>query len=150
MEEIKIINKSTLLGKEIDVWGAIENPLFRASDVADWLHNSNVSDTLGITARKLNTLLSDNRIIYKQSGQWHLHMSYKGWNLASDRTHLYAKTEDKFGTSLQLVWNQRGKRFIIALFNNNFNVRSAIKEIRGEMQAASLAISQTKVDIYNI
>lgn len=283
MEEIKIINKSTLLGKEIDVWGAIENPLFRASDVADWLHNSNVSnmvkkvdedevtkynlgsrqgetlfltenglyeilmlsrkkeakqfkkgvkailheirtkggyiatqqndtpemimaralkvadetikletqnqmqseqielqkkeiavsapkakyyddtlnssdtmtttqvaDTLGITARKLNTLLSDNRIIYKQSGQWHLHMPYKGWNLASVRTHLYAKTEDKFGTSLQLVWNQRGKRFIIALFNNNFNVRSAIKEIRGEMQAASLAISQTKVDIYNI
>ena len=293
MEKIKIINKSTLLGKEIDVWGTIENPLFKAKDVAEWIEHSNiasmmemldedekvvrnvytpggnqniwmitedglyevlmrsrkkrakqfkkgvktilheirtkggyiatqqndtpemimaralkvadetikrneerlkaleaeneqqsvmieqkneqikkaapkveyydntlnssdtmtttqVADTLGITARKLNTLLSDNRIIYKQSGQWHLHMPYKGWNLASVRTHLYAKTEDKFGTSLQLVWNQRGKRFIIALFNNNFNVRSAVKEIRGEMQAASLAISQTKVDIYNI
>ncbi len=34
MTEIKIINKSTFLGKEIDVWGSVANPLFRASDVA--------------------------------------------------------------------------------------------------------------------
>lgn len=44
MDEIKILHKSTFLGKEIDVWGTFENPLFRASDVADWLHNTNVSN----------------------------------------------------------------------------------------------------------
>lgn len=44
MNEIKILHKSTFLGKEIDVWGTFENPLFRASDVADWLHNTNVSN----------------------------------------------------------------------------------------------------------
>lgn len=44
MDEIKILHKSTFLGKEIDVWGTFDNPLFRASDVADWLHNTNVSN----------------------------------------------------------------------------------------------------------
>lgn len=44
MNEIKILHTSTFLGKEIDVWGTFENPLFRAGDVADWLHNTNVSD----------------------------------------------------------------------------------------------------------
>lgn len=44
MDEIQILHKSTFLGKEIDVWGTFENPLFRASDVADWLHNTNVSN----------------------------------------------------------------------------------------------------------
>ncbi|WP_293556281.1 BRO family protein [Phascolarctobacterium sp.] len=43
MEEIKIISKSTFLDKEIDVWGSVENPLFRANDVQNWLGLKNVS-----------------------------------------------------------------------------------------------------------
>lgn len=44
MEETKIIKKSTFLGKEIDVYGTADEPLFRASDVAEWLGMSNVTD----------------------------------------------------------------------------------------------------------
>lgn len=44
MEEIRIMHKSALLGKEIDVCGTAEEPLFRASDVAEWLGMSNVTD----------------------------------------------------------------------------------------------------------
>lgn len=43
MNEVKIINKSNLLDKEIDVWGSVERPLFRAKDVVDWLKAKNVS-----------------------------------------------------------------------------------------------------------
>lgn len=43
MNEVKIINKSTFLDKEIDVWGSVERPLFRAKDVVDWLKAKNVS-----------------------------------------------------------------------------------------------------------
>lgn len=273
MDEIKILHKSTFLGKEIDVWGTFENPLFRASDVADWLHNTNVSDMvkkvdedevtkfnlgsrqgetlfltenglyeilmlsrkkeakqfkkgvkkilheirtkggyiatnendsdedimarayviaqrtlarreerikqletqteqqaetinlqkkeltvaapkaeyydntlasttcitttqvaddLHITARTLNAKLKDLGIIYSQSGQWHLKMPYKGWNLASTRTYNYQSSNGEISTSTTLVWNQRGKRFIIALYNNDFNVKQAIAEINGE------------------
>ena len=44
MNEIKIINKSTFLDKEIDVWGTAKEPLFRASDVANWLGITSARD----------------------------------------------------------------------------------------------------------
>ena len=276
MNEVKIINKSNLLGKEIDVWGSVEHPLFRASDVAVWIQHSDVStmvkivdedekvfvtnpnnvcggqgawfltedglyevlmrsrkpiakqfkkgvkkilheirtkggyiatnendsdedimarayviaqrtlarreerikqletqteqqaetinlqkkeltvaapkaeyydntlasttcitttqvaDDLHITARSLNAKLKDLGIIYSQSGQWHLKMPYKGWNLAGTRTYNYQSSNGEISTSTTLVWNQRGKRFIIALYNNDFNVKRAIAEINGE------------------
>ena len=273
MKEIKIINKSTFLDKEIDVWGSAEQPLFRAKDVSDWLNLKNtpeiikridteerhkfnlgrnggdtwfltedglyellmqsrkpiakqfkkgvkkilheirtkggyiatnendsdedimarayviaqrtlarreerikqletqteqqaetinlqkkeltvaapkaeyydntlasttcitttqVADDLHITARTLNAKLKELGIIYSQSGQWHLKMPYKGWKLASTRTYNYQSSNGEISTSTTLVWNQRGKRFIIALYNNDFNVKRAIAEINGE------------------
>lgn len=273
MNEVKIINKSTFLDKEIDVWGSVERPLFRAKDVVDWLKAKNVSmvidrvdeeerlklnlgrnggdtwfltedglyellmqsrkpiakqfkkgvkkilheirtkggyiatnendsdedimarayviaqrtlarreerirqletqteqqaetinlqkkeltvaapkaeyydktlastscmtttqvaDDLHITARTLNAKLKDLGIIYSQSGQWHLKMPYKGWNLAGTRTYNYQSSNGEISTSTTLVWNQRGKRFIIALYNNDFNVKRAIAELAGD------------------
>lgn len=276
MNEVKIINKSNLLCKEIDVWGSVEHPLFRASDVAVWIQHSDVStmvkivdedekvfvtnpnnvcggqgawfltedglyevlmrsrkpiakqfkkgvkkilheirtkggyiatnendsdedimarayviaqrtlarreerirqletqteqqaetinlqkkeltvaapkaeyydntlasttcitttqvaDDLHITARTLNAKLKELGIIYSQSGQWHLKMPYKGWNLAGTRTYNYQSSNGEISTNTTLVWNQRGKRFIIALYNNDFNVKRAIAELAGD------------------
>lgn len=276
MEEIKIISKSTFLDKEIDVWGSVENPLFRANDVQNWLGLKNVSravanvdeeerlnlklsrggsmwflteegvyellmqsrkpiakqfkkgvkailheirtkggyiassvndtpeaimaralkiadetlkrneqrvreleaqteqqaqtigiqqkeltvaapkvkyyddtlastdcltttqvaDDLGISARALNQQLSNAGIQYFQSGSWHLKGKYREWQLASTRTYNYIKGDSSTGTKVNLVWNQRGKRFILALYNNDFNVKDAIAEINGEKRAA--------------
>ena len=44
MNEIKIIKKSTFLGREIDAYGTADEPFFKAKDVAEWLELSNVSD----------------------------------------------------------------------------------------------------------
>lgn len=41
---VSVISRSHLLGKEIDVYGSVENPFFLAKDVADWLELANVSD----------------------------------------------------------------------------------------------------------
>ena len=43
MNEITLINKSTFLGKEIDVYGNAENPLFLAKDVAEWIEHTQPS-----------------------------------------------------------------------------------------------------------
>lgn len=43
MKEITLISKSTFLGKEIDVYGNAETPLFLAKDVAAWIEHSDVS-----------------------------------------------------------------------------------------------------------
>lgn len=279
MEEIKIISKSILLDKEIDVWGSAENPLFRASDVAEWIGHSNiasmvemvdndekglrniytpggsqsvwmftedglyevlmrsrkskakqfrkgvkailheirtkggyiassvndtpeaimaralkiadetlkrneqrvreleaqteqqaqtigiqqkeltvaapkvkyyddtlastdcltttqVADDLGISARALNQQLANAGIQYFQSGSWHLKGKFREWQLASTRTYNYMKGDGSTGTKVNLVWNQRGKRFILALYNNDFNLKDAIAEINGEKRAA--------------
>lgn len=276
MEEIKIISKSTFLDKEIDVWGSVENPLFRANDVQSWLGLKNVSrtvanvdeeerlnlklsrggsmwflteegvyellmqsrkpiakqfkkgvkailheirtkggyiassvndtpeaimaralkiadetlkrneqrvreleaqteqqaqtigiqqkeltvaapkvkyyddtlastdcltttqvaDDLGISARALNQQLSNAGIQNFQSGSWHLKGKFREWQLASTRTYNYIKGDGSTGTKVNLVWNQRGKRFILALYNNDFNVKDAIAEINGEKRAA--------------
>ena len=43
MNEIKVINKSILLGKEIDVYGSVDDPLFLAKDVAEWIEHTQPS-----------------------------------------------------------------------------------------------------------
>ena len=43
---IPIINRSTLLGREIDVYGSAEYPFFLAKDVALWIGLTNVSDMI--------------------------------------------------------------------------------------------------------
>lgn len=91
-----------------------------------------VADDLHTTAHALNRKLQEIGIIYSQSGQWHLKMPYKGWNLASTRTFNRQKENGDILTKVTLVWNQRGKRFIIALYNNDFNVKRAVAELAGD------------------
>lgn len=44
MSEItEVINRSNLLGREIDVYGSLDEPLFKAKDVAEWIGHSNIS-----------------------------------------------------------------------------------------------------------
>lgn len=102
----------------------------------DCLTTTQVADDLGISARALNQQLSNAGIQYFQSGSWHLKGKYREWNLASTRTYNYIKGDGSTGTKVNLVWNQRGKRFILALYNNDFNVNDALAEINGEKRAA--------------
>jgi prophage antirepressor-like protein len=102
----------------------------------DCLTTTQVADDLGISARALNQQLSNAGIQYYQSGSWHLKGKFREWQLASTRTYNYIKGDGSTGTKVNLVWNQRGKRFILALYNNDFNVKDAIAEINGEKRAA--------------
>ena len=102
----------------------------------DCLTTTQVADDLGISARALNQQLSNAGIQYFQSGSWHLKGKYREWQLASTRTYNYIKGDGSTGTKVNLVWNQRGKRFILALYNNDFNVNDAVAEINGEKRAA--------------
>ena len=95
-----------------------------------------IGNDLGISAKTLNQKLSEIGVIYKQSGQWMFKGKYKGWNLGNSRTFNRILPDGRVIANTNLVWNQRGKRFIIALYNNDFNVKDAIAEINGEKTAA--------------
>ena len=99
----------------------------------DCLTTTQVADDLHMSARTLNLKLQEKGIIYQQSGQWHLKMPFKGWNLASTRTYNRPLANGDIFTKITLVWNQRGKRFILALYNNDFNIKAAVKEISGNI-----------------
>ena len=43
-QEVKVLeNEVTLMGKTFNVYGTVEEPLFRAKDVADWIEHSDIS-----------------------------------------------------------------------------------------------------------
>ena len=46
MSELKIIKEQDILGKSFKMYGTIENPLFLAKDVAEWIEHTNVSKML--------------------------------------------------------------------------------------------------------
>ena len=43
MNQIKVINEQTVLGKNFKIYGDFENPLFLAKDVAEWIEHSNLT-----------------------------------------------------------------------------------------------------------
>ena len=98
----------------------------------DCMTSSQVALDLGITAQELHSKLCQANIIYKQSGQWNLHKPYKGWKLHDTNTYTFPSSDGGTHTKVYTVWTQRGRRFIISLFKNNFNVKLALAEINGE------------------
>lgn len=98
----------------------------------DCMTSSQVALDLGITAHELHNKLCQANIIYKQSGQWNLHKPYKSWKLHDTNTYTFPSSDGGTHTKVYTVWTQRGRRFILALFNNNFNVKLALAEINGK------------------
>ncbi len=98
----------------------------------DCMTSSQVALDLGITAQELHNKLCQANIIYKQSGQWNLHKPYKGWKLHDTNTYTFPSSDGGTHTKVYTVWTQRGRRFIISLFKNNFNVKLALAEINGK------------------
>lgn len=94
-----------------------------------------VAKSLGMDTQKLNRKLKEAGILYNQSGQWLLKQPYASWGLHATRTQTYTRSDGSTGTSTYTVWTEKGKRFIHALHGNGFNVKKAIKSIKGEQAA---------------
>lgn len=92
---------------------------------------------IGMDAEKLHKKLKEIGIIYKQSGQWLLHAPYSTWGMHSTRTQTYTRSDGSIGTSVYTVWTTKGVRFIIALYESGWDVKKAIKLIKGELTPAA-------------
>lgn len=96
---------------------------------ADTMTTTQVAKSIGMEANALNRKLRDIGILYNQSGMWMLCAPYSRWNLHSMRTQAFTRYNGSIGTSRYTVWNNRGFRFIHALYENEWNIRKAIKSI---------------------
>lgn len=46
VEKVNVISSKNVFGKEVQIYGTFENPLFLAKDVAEWLEMTNVTDMI--------------------------------------------------------------------------------------------------------
>ena len=93
------------------------------------LTTTQIANGLGMPCHVLNKKLKEAGIQYKQSGQWLLCTPYNNWQLHSVRTQTYTHADGSIGTSQYTVWSEKGKRFIIALYENGWNVRNALRKL---------------------
>lgn len=92
-----------------------------------------IANELGITPNELHNKLQQLKIIFRQSNQWLMNRPYSTWKLHGTRTYTYYdRHKDVTYAKPYLVWSQRGRRFILALYKNNFNVKLAISDINGK------------------
>lgn len=101
------------------------------------LTSTQIAKQIGMDAEKLHKKLKEANVIYRQSGQWLLHSPYSAWGLHSTRTQTYTRSDGSIGTNIYTVWTEKGRRFIIALSESEWNVRRAIKQIKGEIDPAA-------------
>lgn len=103
----------------------------------DYVTTQQIANEIGMNANVLSKKLEEVGVLYSQSKQWLLKMPYKTWNLHGTRTFPFIHSDGTKGSRVYTVWNQRGRRFILALYNNDFNIKAAIAKINGEKAAQS-------------
>ena len=101
------------------------------------LTTTQIAKEIGVSAEKLNNKLKELGIQFRQSGQWLLKSPYDKWGMHETRTNIFTSERGNTYTNTYTVWTQRGRRFIIAIYENDWNVKKAIKQIKGELNPAA-------------
>lgn len=82
-----------------------------------------VAACFGMSAIALNKRLCAIDMQYKQSGMYFLKHPYSSYHLSDVRTYPYNKADGSVGTKQYLVWNERGKQFLVMLHQNDFDIK---------------------------
>ena len=78
----------------------------------DSLTITQIAQDYGVSARKMNQLLKQERIQRIVNGQWVLYAKYLGKGYISSRTFDYVGKDGKPHSNMTTVWTQLGRRFI--------------------------------------
>lgn len=76
------------------------------------LRVTQIAADYGISARKMNQLLKQERIQRIVNGQWVLYAKYLGKGYISSRTFDYEGKDGKIHSNVTTVWTQLGRRFL--------------------------------------
>lgn len=76
-----------------------------------------IASSLGISDRKLNKLLCDWKVQYKESGCYHLYSDLRGKGYAKQKPYPYTDNMGNIKTKQHLYWTETGKKFIVELYN---------------------------------
>ena len=86
---------------------------------SDLLTITQVAKDFGITGQKLNKILNEEGIQYKDNtGLWMLYSEYLSNNYAQTSTHTYQDKDGEYHAKLHLKWTQKGRLFIYDLLKS--------------------------------
>ena len=120
----------TLLTNEVKQSAPKVNYYDQTLQSVNTLTMTQVAKSIGMETHTLTKKLKEAGVIFKQSGMWMLHAPYSKWKLHATRTSSYTRSDGTTGTSQYTVWTERGRRFIVALADNDFNTSKAVKAIQ--------------------
>ena len=80
-----------------------------------------IAKELGMSAESLNRLLSKMGIIYRQGRMWILTSKYQDKGYTKTRTTTYTRSDGSIGTSMLMVWTEKGRQFIHEQFNSSLS-----------------------------
>lgn len=75
-----------------------------------------IAASIGISDRKLNKLLCEWGVQYKESGSYQLYAPYRGKGYAKQIPYPYRDSLNQIRTKQHLYWTETGKKFIIELY----------------------------------
>jgi Rha family phage regulatory protein len=76
------------------------------------LTTTQVAKEMGLDAHKLNKLLSEKGMLFRQSGMWMLTAKYQNNGYTKTRTQTYTRNDGSIGTSIYTVWTEKGRMFL--------------------------------------
>lgn len=113
LEKKPLLDKIEEQAPKVEYCDKILDPKDEENGFTKLITTTDIAKDLGMTARKLNTLLNDKGIIYKQGKVWKVYFEYEF--LIKEKYCDYHITE----YSQTLKWTEKGRRFIIETISNN-------------------------------
>lgn len=85
----------------------------------DAVSASEIAKDYGMSAMRLNNLLHDKGVQYKQSGIWLLYQKYAEQGYTRSKTHIYSGNDGQQHSRLHTYWTQKGRLFIYDLLKRD-------------------------------
>lgn len=78
----------------------------------DLVSTTEIAKDYGMTATRLNRMLHEMKIQFKQSGVWFLYRDYARFGYTKQKTHNYSDTDGLQHSRQHMYWTQKGRLFL--------------------------------------
>ena len=94
------------------------------------LTTTEIAKDYGLSAKRMNQILHEQGVQFRQSGRWFLYANYAEQGYTQSKTHEY--NEGK--TRTHMYWTQKGRLFVYDLLKNQLGLLPVIEQDGGDVQ----------------
>ncbi|HAT1452012.1 TPA: BRO family protein, partial [Corynebacterium striatum] len=94
------------------------------------LTTTEIAKDYGLSAKRMNQILHEQGVQFRQSGRWFLYANYAEQGYTQSKTHEY----DEGKTRTHMYWTQKGRLFVYDLLKNQLGLLPVIEQDGGDVQ----------------